>query len=81
MRKKFERHLRASAMRPFKNGHLFLENVGEHLVLLATGEKISPWDLLDPFPPANYYDYGYMELVTTKDDPHWKDLKTGDKNL
>ena len=57
------------------------QNVGEQLVLLITNEEISPWDLLDPFPPANYYDYGYMELVKTEDDPYWKDLKAEDKDL
>lgn len=57
------------------------KNFSERLVLLTTNEEISPWDLLDPFPPAHYNDYGYMELLETEDDPCWKDLKTEDKHL
>ncbi|PIR61973.1 MAG: hypothetical protein COY81_02880 [Candidatus Pacebacteria bacterium CG_4_10_14_0_8_um_filter_43_12] len=55
-----------------------LEN---NLSLLLTEEEISPWNLLDPFPPQQYYDYGYVELNAKAEDKYWKLLNGEDKEL
>ena len=49
--------------------------------LLLTDQEISPWDLLDPFPPNQYYDYAYMELNASKKDKYWELLNEEDKEL
>lgn len=58
-----------------------LSLVGNNLHLLITEEEqLSPWDLLDPFPPHNYHDFNHMELLKLEDDC-WELLNQGDKEL
>lgn len=47
--------------------------------LVKTTEDVSPWDLLDPFPPDNYYDYGYLELDNKKGDLVFVSVQSGDE--
>lgn len=39
------------------------KQLSEEVVLLHTDREYSPWDLFKPFPPENYYDYGYIDIL------------------
>jgi hypothetical protein len=55
-------------------------DLSDDLVLVLTDQEISPWDLLSPFPPPGYNDYGYMNLVQPAGDS-WENLNSEDKSL
>lgn len=71
-------------------------DVNDNFSILKTKDEISPWNLFDPFPPENYYDYGYLILKNksgeftsnTSDKPaeittyrYWELLSINDKKL
>ncbi len=49
---------------------------------IITKTEISPWDLLDPFPTQDFYDYGYINLKNRSEtNRYWHDLIEEDKIL
>lgn len=40
--------------------------LSNNLNIVLTDDEISPWDLFEPFPPSNYYDYSYLDLNPEK---------------
>jgi hypothetical protein len=40
-----------------------VKSLDKTTLLVNTGDtEVAPWDLFDPFPPKNYFDYGYLDL-------------------
>lgn len=45
------------------SGQLSQQKLSSDLSLFLTDEEVSPWDLFEPFPPPNFVDYTFLDLL------------------